>query len=218
MASGEAKAQDSKGQHISIAAPNFQTAVFRLIGTAPYVQHKFSQKSREIMRATQESGSRSRKGQKREPKDFKANYEAAMYKSREGWHGVPASCFRNAMISACRMVGFKMTHAKLSVFVEADGFDSDDGSPLVKISKGKPHYHEAYVRNATGVVDLRARPMWDEGWEIKLRVKFDGDQFTLTDVANLLSRAGYGGIGDGRPDSKDSAGVGWGTFTIAEEK
>jgi hypothetical protein len=52
-------------------------------------------------------------------------------------------------------------------------------------------------------------------WSATLRVKFDADQFTVTDVVNLLSRAGgQVGIGEGRPDSKESAGMGWGTFRI----
>jgi hypothetical protein len=182
------------------------------------VQNKFSAKAREQMKAKQEAGSVAKKGAKRDPKDFVACYEGAMHRSREGWHGIPAGSFRNAMISACRMVGFKMTHAKLSVFVEADGFDADDGSPLVKITRGKPEYHEMPVRNESGVVDIRARPMWREGWQARVRVKFDADQFALADVANLLMRAGAQvGIGEGRPDSKSSAGMGWGTFSIAEK-
>ena len=34
--------------------------------------------------------------------------------------------FVSALISACRLVGFKMTLAKLSVFVEEDGRDKDE--------------------------------------------------------------------------------------------
>jgi hypothetical protein len=203
---------------VAISPPNLQRAEFTITGTAPYVQNKFSAKAREQMKSKQEAGSVAKKGAKRDPKDFKACYEGAMHRSREDWHGIPASSFRNAMISACRMVGFKMTHAKLSVFVEADGFDADDGSPLVRITKGKPEYHEACVRNETGVVDVRARPMWREGWQAKVRVTFDADQFTLADVSNLLLRAGMQvGIGEGRPDSKSSAGMGWGTFSIVEK-
>jgi hypothetical protein len=120
------------------------------------------------------------------------------------------------MISACRVVGFKMTHAKLSVFVEPDGFDADDGTPLVRIY-GEPMVHEGLVRNATGVADVRWRPMWRQ-WHAFVRVVYDADQFTLEDVSNLLARAGMQvGIGEGRPDSKMSAGMGWGTFRIAAE-
>mgnify|MGYP000574967647 FL=1 len=71
------------------------------------------------------------------------------------------------------------------------------------------------VRNATGVADLRVRPMWRE-WSCVLRVTYDEDQFSLQDVTNLLVRVGTQvGIGEGRPDSRQSAGLGWGLFRLA---
>src|SRR6266849_3512000 len=85
---------------ITIRAPNFQIATFFLIGTSPYVQHRFSAKAMEQMIAKQESGQRAKKGTTREAKDFNQVYKDAMYISTQGWHGVPASSFRNAMISA----------------------------------------------------------------------------------------------------------------------
>ena len=133
--------------------------------------------------------------------------------STEGWRGIPAGAFRQAMISACRLVGFKMTLAKLSVFVHADGFDRIDGIPLIKID-GEPERTDMAVRNATGVADIRVRPMWRE-WGANVRVKYDADQFTIQDVTNLMQRVGMQvGIGEGRPDSRDSAGLGWGTFRL----
>jgi hypothetical protein len=112
-----------------------------------------------------------------------------------------------------------MTRAKLSLFVVADGFDKLDGTPLVKITKGKPHYVEHAVRNESGVADIRPRPMWDEGWEAEVRLTWDADQFSTIDVANLLMRVGLQvGIGEGRPDSKNSAGMGWGTFVLGNGK
>ena len=168
-----------------------------------------------MMHDAQESGSQGKKGKKRSAKDFTAAYEGAMHKSAEGWHGIPAPAFRNGCISACRMVGFKMTHAKLSIFVDPDGFDVDDGTPLVKITKGAPEYTELAVRNDSGVCDLRPRPMWRQGWEAVVRIRFDLDQFSLEDVANLLMRVGMQvGVGEGRPDSKKSAGLGWGMFEL----
>lgn len=203
---------------ISIAAPNFQTGLFRIRGVAPYVQNRFSQKAQEMMHETQAAGSTAKKGKKREPKDFNAAYEGAKHLSTDGWSGIPAPAFRNAMISACRTVGFQMTKAKLAVFVEPDGFDVVDSTPLVRITKGEPHLHETVGRNATGVVDLRVRPMWDPGWEADVRVRFDADMFTLADVANLMVRVGLQvGIGEGRPDSRASAGQGWGLFELVSK-
>lgn len=203
---------------VTIQAPRFERAEFHIIGTAPYVQCKFSEKARQEMHDKHAAGSTSAKGKKREPKDFDAAYRAATHRDADGHCGIPAPAFRNALISACRVVGFAMTRAKLSLFVEADTFDADDGTPLVFISP-EPHYSELAVRNETGVPDLRARPMWDPGWRATVRVSWDADQFTLDDVSNLLLRAGMQvGVGEGRPDSKRSAGMGWGVFRIENEQ
>lgn len=213
------KAESGVRQEVVIRPPNLGRAVFRITGIAPYVQNKFSAKAREMMRAKQAAGSVAKKGKQREAKDFQACYEQAMYKAEAGWHGMPASAFRCALISACRLVNFKMTLAKLSVFVEADGIDKEDGTPIIKILSGKPRYTEMLVRNETGVADIRARPMWDAGWTADVRIKYDADQFTIQDVTNLLSRAGAQvGIGEGRPDSARSAGMGWGLFEVEASK
>jgi hypothetical protein len=201
---------------VQIKAPNIKSAKFRIIGTAPFVQAKFSEKAKNQIRETQEAGSVARGKKRREPKDFDAACDASVHYSREGWPGIPAGAFRAAMISACRLVGFKMTLAKLSVFVEADGYDRDDATPLVRLLADKYRRIDLHVRNATGVVDLRSRPMW-ENWAADVTIRYDADQFSLADVSNLLSRVGTQvGVGEGRPDSKNSAGMGWGTFRLAE--
>lgn len=198
---------------VTIDPPKFETIEVSIRGVSPYVQNKFSRKARQQMMDKQRLGDQAKKSRKREAKDFEQTYKDAMHISRDGWSGIPAPSFRNALISACRIVGFKMTLAKLSVFIEADGFDADDGSPLVKIH-GKPRVHEAFVRNETGVADVRWRPMWEQ-WGAKVRIRYDSNQFSASDVVNLLHRAGMQvGIGEGRPDSKNSAGMGWGMFTI----
>lgn len=201
---------------LTIKPPNFQTAVFRIVGTAPYVQNKFSQKAQQEMEDVQKQGSTAKKGAAKKPKDFDAMYEGAKHIAIEGWVGMPASGFRNAMISACKIVGFHMTKAKLCIKVEADGYGSD-GTPLVKIIKGDPWHHRAHVRLKDGSIDIHSRPMWDPNWEVDIRVRFDADMFTLSDVSNLLMRVGMQvGIGEGRNDSKNSSGMGWGEFIIKD--
>lgn len=197
---------------VTIKAPKMVTAVFNITGTSPYVQHRFSKKG-EIMAAQQEGG-RSKSKRNREAKDFDDCYEQAKHKTKDGWCGIPASAFRNAMISACKIAGFVMTRAKLSVFVLSDGVDQD-GLALVKIA-GTPERYDATVRNQTGVVDVRSRPMWRE-WGCKLRVQYDADMLTAQDIANLLLRAGMQvGVGEGRHDSKSSCGLGFGCFTLEQ--
>jgi hypothetical protein len=198
---------------LSIAPLNMVTVVFDIEGTEPFMQARFSHKAKNAMMAKMRAGTTAKGKKVRDPRDFDADYEAAMYRSADGWCGHPASAFRAACISACRLVGFKMTLAKLSVFIVADGYDALEGTPLVMIS-GTPEKTEMPVRNQTGVFDVRARPMWRK-WGAKVRVRFDADQFTPDDVFNLMMRVGQQvGIGEGRPDSKDSAGLGYGTFLV----
>lgn len=202
---------------LEIKAPRFEIIELRIDGTAPLVQHKFSAKARNQIIATQQAGSQAKGKRVREPKDFDAVYEGAKHLSSDGWCGIPAGAFRNAMISACRTVGYKMTHAKLAAFVLADGYEADDGTPLVRIH-GEPERHTTYARNDNGSVDIRVRPMWKE-WHAIVKIRFDADMFSVQDVANLMMRVGMQvGIGEGRPDSKNSAGMGWGTFSIETNK
>lgn len=206
-------AKKSSSEVIAISPPKFETLEFQLIGTAPYMQLRFSEKAKNKMKGIMESGGTAKGKKGRPSRDFDQDCLDAMYVSAEGWNGIPASCFRNAMISACRTVGFKMTLAKLSVFVEADGFDSLDGTPLIKLD-GAWERTDMAVRNANGKADIRIRPMWRD-WSARLRVRFDADQFTKEDVANLVARVGMQvGIGEGRPDSKSSAGLGLGLFRL----
>ena len=199
---------------IAITPPDFRHLSIRLRGTSPLVINRFSQKAMIEMKATQEAGSTSRAKKVRTAKDFDALYEGAKHKSIEGWDGIHAASFRNAAISACRAVGFKMTHAKLAFRVMEDGWDMADGAPLVKILDGKAEQWIAPTRNATGVIDLRSRPMYKK-WGARLSITYDAGMLSDADIVNLISRVGKQvGIGEGRPDSKQSAGLGFGLFDI----
>jgi len=196
---------------VTISAPEFAIAEFRLTSSTPYLQLRFSEKAKAQMRDKMIAGPQARKGRQREARDFDEDYQNALYISEDGWHGFPAGAFRTAAISACRLVGFKMTLAKLSLFVVADGYDAIDGTPLVRI-EGTPEPAEHPVRNATGVADLRIRGMWRK-WSATVRMQYDTAQFSPSDISNLMSRVGLQiGIGEGRADSKNSVGMGWGHF------
>lgn len=202
---------------VVISPPNFREAIFSIKGTSPLVINKFSRKAMEQMQAAQAAGSQAKSKKKREPKDFEALAAAAAYRSEKGWYGMNAASWRLALIGACRLVGFKMTLAKLSVFIVEEGHDVEDGTPLVRILGGKPRTDVRPARNDNGSVDLRPRPMWTE-WGCKLRVRWDADQFSLQDITNLLMRVGLQcGMGEGRAASTQSAGLGWGHFTVEQE-
>lgn len=204
---------------VVITPPRMSTVEFVIKGTAPLMVAKFSSKAKNKMKAVHEAGSTSKSKRVREARDFDVDVNQARHIATEGWDGVHASAFRNAMIDACRTIGYKMTHAKLAVFCVADGYDAEDGTPLVKILSEKPFETSImHVRNATGVPDLRARPMWRE-WGMVVTIKHDLDMLSVEDVVNLLSRVGAQvGIGEGRPNGRSGNGMGFGMFDIIEAK
>ena len=206
----------ASGARVEIPPPKLKVVEIRIIGTSPLVLHRFGEKARQQLHDTHAEGKSSKSRKNREAKDFQANFRSAQHVIREqdgGGYGIPAAAFRNACIDACRLADVAMTVAKQCIFVLADGIGTD-GTQLVRIDAGEPEYSELPVRNASGVVDLRARPMWSE-WAAVVRVRFDADMLRAADVANLLMRAGVQvGIGEGRPFSKKSNGLGWGTFRI----
>ncbi len=213
-------------RELVITPPKMEEIVLKITGTRPLVQNRFGEKARNMMRDAQEAGSQGKKGKKRDPKDFNKCFEDARHVAdrdefgkaipeKDRWDGIHAGGFRRAMVDACTLVGFHMTKAKKSIFIIPDGF-SQDGTPLVKITKGTPKMHVGPVRNASGVADLRARPMWDIGWEATVRVKYDADLFGAQDVVNLLARVGTQcGVAEGRPNSKESTGCDWGLFDVS---
>lgn len=203
-------------ERITISAPNMQIAVFDILGTSPLVVHRFSQKVKQEIIEDMKLGSTSRKGKKRTKLDPESNYTQARYISPDGWDGINASGLRNAMIDVCRLVGYKMTLAKLSIFVIEDGRDKTEPEfPLIRIF-GKPRMLESFGRLANGSICPIHRPCYDE-WSAKVKIRYDADQFSSKDVAHLLMRVGIqNGLGEGRPNSKNSAGLGWGTFEIKD--
>lgn len=212
-----AKADATPNARVTITPPKFERAAIRIRGTAPFMQNKFSQKARVKIEETQRQGSQSAKGKKKEARDFEDDWKSAMHVTADGWCGIPAPAFRAALIDACRMAGFQMTRAKMSIFVEADGYDFEDGTPLIRIEGEVDKDRKIMpVRNESGVVDLRCRPIWSK-WEAVVNLRWDADQFSATDILNLLARAGVQvGVGEGRPFSKNSNGLGLGTWEISQ--
>lgn len=210
---------------VTIKPPNMVEIAVLVRGSAPFVQAKFAEKARRMMAEKMAAGSTAPKRGNRAARDFEADFKGAQHHDENGRHGIPCAAFRRAMIDACRTVGMEMTRAKMSIFVLPDGTDTTDGTQLVHLTKEDgtlpchlPEPNESMVRNATGVADIRIRPMWQK-WGARVRIRFDADLLTADAVVNLLSRAGMQiGVGEGRPFSKDSAGCNWGTFDVVNDE
>lgn len=206
--------KETNAEQLVISKPRIRSVKVRLNGDSPLMVARFSAKAMQQM-ASKMLGEVSPGKKTREPRKFEEDYENAFHRDAEnGWAGFPASGLRAACIRACSIAGYKMVMAKMSVFVIGEGLDKVDGLPLMRIY-GEPEMNQMAVRNATGVADIRIRPLWRK-WHIDATVRYDADQFSLVDVLNLLDRAGAQvGLGEGRPMSKDSVGLGFGTWTTS---
>ena len=209
-----------KEEKPGITAPKFAISEFQIEGDAPLCQLKFSEKAKNTMLYDMEhpdEAKQNKSKKKREPKNIEEEFKQAMHISEDGWPGFPASSMRKAMISACRLVDFKMTLAKLAIFAEGDGIDKDEGVSLIRIN-GKAESIISPVRNANGSTDLRTRAIWKK-WNSTVCIKYDMTIFSPEDIANLMIRVGCQvGIGEGRPDGKNGAGMGYGTFRVVSKK
>src|SRR5262249_41574499 len=150
----------------------------------------------------------------RDPQDLDQSFHDSRYISKEGWDGFNASAIRASMINVCRLVNFKMTLAKLAIFVEPDGWDEKEPQiPLIRIYSD-PARQDDIGRVETGQPYVTVRAAY-HNWSAKPRIRWDADQFTLEDITNLLTRVGLqNGLCEGRPNSKKSCGMGWGMFKV----
>ena len=218
-----AKRKSAKGGSVSrtekkpmiISAPKFDMAIFEIKGKpgCPLVVNRFNQK---LLEAAEVSNGKKAPKKRYSPEE---QFDMARYKHEDGWDGFNATSIRKACITACKLCGYKMTMAQLSVFVVPNGWDSIEPQiPLIRIDK-EPRMQRDVARVQSGVSKkpyLCHRPAYDD-WSSKVQMRWDADQFNVTDIANLMTRVGDQiGIGEGRPDASSSggAGMGWGLFDI----
>jgi hypothetical protein len=206
---------------VNISAPNIQEVQINIEGTAPYVQCKFSEKAKQTMLLDMSTEKADKKGKKasRKVRDYDQEYLDSQHISDDGWVGIPCTAFKSAMVRAASAVGEEMTKFKMALFVDPDGFDKEDGTPLVRIySKNGSEMLQSDVRIGMGTTNIVTRAMWRE-WTAQVKVSYDADMMSHESAFNLMARAGQQvGVGCGRPFSKSSVGMGWGTFGIANAK
>lgn len=178
-----------------------------ILGTTPLIVHRFSEKAkRQMLDAMQ-----GRKSPK-EPKDPEAEYEASLYRLKDGAYGFPAIAFKLSTVGAARFYAqLTMTSLKQSMFFH--GEIGEDGQQLARID-GTPRMREDTVRVGRGGTDLRYRAEFPE-WKTVLEVTYVSSQITRESVLSLIDAGGMGvGVGEWRPE-KDGE---FGTYRIDPER
>lgn len=199
----------STDAQVSISRIGTETLRVPLVGTAPLIVHKFSEKAkRQMLDAMQ-----GRKSPK-QAKDPEADYESGFYRHDDGGFGFPVIAFKAATVGAARFYGksVSMTALRQFVFFDAE-FSKVDGQKLARIV-GEPHMREDVVRVGMGGTDLRYRPEFTE-WQTSVEVTFVKSMLTRESVLSLIDAGGMGvGVGEWRPEKKGD----FGTYQIDETR
>lgn len=191
-------------EQISIDSIKAETLKVPIIGTAPLIIHRFSEKAKRQMLDAMQG-----RAVPREPKDPDAEYEAAAYRLKDGGYGFPANGFKAATISAVRFYGRSVTMVGCNQFMFFDGELSEDGRKMARI-EGTPRRREDFVRLKRSGTDLRYRPEWPE-WSTTLTIVYVTSALTRGSVLSLVDAGGMGvGVGEWRPEK----GGDFGTYKI----
>jgi hypothetical protein len=186
-----------------------ETLIIPIIGTAPLIVSRFSEKAKKQMLDAQQGVKNP--PQKRDPE---AEYLASLYKAGlapDGTqlYGLPAMAFKMATIGAGRFYGkqVKMTELRQFMFFEGEAVEGES-SKMVVID-GTPEMREDYVRLA-GVnhpADLRYRGCFYE-WRAELTVRYTVNLLDRQSLVSLIQAGGMGvGVGEWRPERNGEFGT-----------
>lgn len=195
-----------------------QTALIPILGTAPLITHRWSEKSKRQMLDAQQG----RKSPK-EPRDPEAEFQGSMYRMQLEENGVtrhaygfPSVAFKAATVSAARLFDKSVTMVQLRQLLFFRGFVTPaDDQALVEIilpEGAEPVMREDTVRVGQGT-DLRYRAMFTD-WRAELRVTFVPNAISKDSVLTLINAGGMTGVGEWRPQK----GGEYGTYELDESR
>jgi hypothetical protein len=179
-----------------------------IIGTAPLIVHKWSDKAKRQMLDAQQG----RKTPK-QIRDPQADYESSLYRTADGY-GFPVLAFKAATVGAARFFGKSVKMTELRQFLFMTGTLSDDGTTILAPVFGIPKMREDMVRVGMGGTDLRYRGEFPE-WTALLTVTYVTTALDRGSVLSLIDAGGMGvGVGEWRPEKRGQNG----TYAIDESK
>jgi hypothetical protein len=188
------RAEESIGEReVAIVPIKFGILQFTLVGKTDLLSNQFSKKNRDQILGIQTGDPKERK--KRDPAK---EVEDAKYKLADGRCAFPAAAFKKAMVEAAPYLeGMDKKLVKGSIQIQGE---------LIPLKYKKQIVNESLVTLGSGSKDLRFRPQF-QGWSVELWIKYNRQQITSQQIANLLNLAGFHiGVGDWRPQRSGSYG------------
>lgn len=165
---------------------------FRIRGTTPLIQHKWSEKAKAQMR-DKHAGKKTKAREVRNPQQ---EAKDATYTTVDGNVGIPAMALKKAILFAAHKdIGIERTLVRKALFLKCD-----DPGLVIPIDADEPILREDSVTVGMSQTDLRYRPEF-RNWSADVRFEIDAELLTPEDLITLVNRAGFGvGIGEMRPE------------------
>lgn len=189
---------------IQVTRIGTETINVPIIGTAPLIVHRWSEKAKQQMLDAQQ-GKRAVK-RIRDPQE---DYESSLYRTDTGF-GFPLLAFKQATVGAARFFDKSVTMKLVQQAIFMTGVPSLDRSELLTPITGEPKMREDTVRVGVGGTDLRYRGEFLD-WSAVLTITYVTSTLSRDSVLSLVDAGGqFVGVGEWRPDRKGQNG----TYTI----
>ena len=181
-----------------------ETVHVPVVGTAPLIVHRWSEKAKQAMLDAQQG-----KKAVKTIRDPEADYEASLYRTDDGY-GFPLLAFKQATVGAARFFDKSVTMKLVQQAIFMTGVPSADRSELLTPISGEPKMREDMVRVGMGGTDLRYRGEFLD-WSAVLTITYVTSTLSRDSVLSLVDAGGqFVGVGEWRPDRKGQNG----TYTI----
>ena len=180
------------GEVITLVKPRVETVHIEVVGTAPLICHRWSEKAKKQMLDKQTKAATAAKGAKDPQRDF----EDSLYPHPDGGYGFPSVAFKAAAVRAGTYSDMKMTFLRGSFHVTGE---------LVPLA-GKPSMREDMVRLQGKTADIRHRGEFKE-WSAVVPLQVNTSVLSIEQLANLFVIAGFAvGVGEWRPERNGQYG------------
>lgn len=210
---------------IEVKRVEIRSAIVRIRGTAPMIQHKWSEKAKKMILDKQTKATKTKGHDLKVPvQDFISSaywltpephgdtdeeaemaFEEAVEKGAR-W-GFPVTAIKQATIMAASRndIDIKTTTLRGCFFIKGEGPDM-----LAEIKGCVPHMREDMVRvgGMSKTADIRHRAQFDD-WYMDLEITYNvNGPITLEQIVNLINLGGFTcGIGEWRPEKDGSFGT-----------
>ena len=184
---------------VVLTKPDLRRVEIKIVGTAPLICHKWSEKAKKEIRDKQTQ--KAKIG--RELKNPEEEFKNSLYSLDNEIYGFPSIAFKAAIVRAGTYVDMKMTYLRGAFHIEGE-FVVIDGIPSMR---------EDMVKVGMGVADIRYRGEFKR-WNATLPIIYNARAISVEQITNLLMIAGFSvGVGEWRPERDGQ----FGTFSLEKD-